>query len=416
MKVRALAVVALLVAAMALYAGGRALGRAGPPRSGGLETAIDPVDEWGLPGSSGGPVELEWSYDGSRLLVMEHGQGLRAHVLDRGLKDQGALVPIELVWSPRGATWSYSGRWVLVWGPGGGDDLLLAFNASTRDGTGSPLPASPELGLPRIDAAALMANDRILVVAGRDVNGTSRLRVYELGPFRLHRDHAYPGNATVLGIRGVVSDMVCLDSSGGVTIYESREWTQDWSGRVIQGAPTAWCIDVDYLSLLGDGEGRLRYFAEHARYVAHNGTADGPVRGAALTFDEAETHVVAVGETGGPSELQVWHVGGPGDGRPFTDLGFPANGTVTWVAGHPAYPGHVVVALQGGTVRSYQVEVTFTPGAHTEPRYPWLGLLWFPFGAMVLAAALIWWRDRRAAAAARPEPERLRPRLSHRRR
>ncbi len=405
---------ALLVAAMALYAGGWSLGRDEPTRSGGLETAIDPVDEWQLPGTSGG-AELEWSYDGSRLLVLERTEGQVIHVLDRDLRDQGALAFPQMLWTPIGATWSYSNRWIMVWGTSRFDvPVLLTWNASMLEEEPDSI-TGPQLGLSSISAAALMANDRILVVGGRDENGTSRLRVYELHPFRLHRDHAYPGNATVLGIRGVVSDMVCIDSSGGVTIYESREWMQDWSGRVMQGTPTAWCVDAAHLSLFGDGEGHLRYLAEHARYVAHNGTADGPVRGAAFTFDEAQTHVVAVGEPGGPSELQVWHVGSPDKVRPFTDLGFPANGSVTWVAGHPAYPGHVVVALQDGTVRSYQVEVTYTPIPDTGPRYPWLWLLWFPFGALVLAAAAIWWRDRHAASAARPEPERLRPRLSRRR-
>jgi hypothetical protein len=403
------------MAALLLYVCGWSIGDTQPSRSNRIETSLNRTGEW-RQGVAGGSVSLEWSYDGMRLLVMERGaQGLRAHLLGADLADKGALIPVELVWTPMGASWSDNGQWVLVWGSvGGGNDILLAWNATSRDGTGNPLPPSSELGLPRIDAATLLANGKILAVAGRDVNGTARLRVYEVDPFRLHRDHALPGNASVLAMRLVEPYLVCVGSSGAVVVYESREWTQDWSEYVVKGSPTAWCIGQGPWTLVADGAGHMAYIAVHEHYVPHNATADGPVRGVAFAPGDRGFHVVAVGEASASSELQVWAVGPK---RPHVLTAVPASGTVTWAVGHPTNDDQVVVAMLDGTIRSYRLETTIIPAPEPSALYAWLPVLWIPFFALLGAAAVFWWRDRRAAAAERPEePERLRPRLSHRRR
>jgi len=384
-----------------------------------LEASLDAAGEWHLPGASGGAVALAWDWDGSRLLVMELGaQGLRAHILGADLADQGALVPVELVWTPRGASWSDTGRWVLVWGStgGGGEDILLAWNATSLNGTGNPLPPSSELGLPRIDAAALLAGERILVVAGRDQNGTSRVRMYELAyelnPFRLHRDNAFPGNASVLDMAILGSDLVFVGSSGDIVIYDTKEWTQSWVGQVVQGAPTAWYFGGGPCSMVADGAGRLSYLNVHSRQVERNATADGPVRGVAFTDVFNRSHIVAVGGPSAPSELQVWMMEEEG---PLFVASFPGNGTVTWAVGHPTAQGEALLALEDGTVRSLRLSIERVYHRERGP-YQWaVPILSVLTIALVVAAAAVLWRDRRSAAAARPEgPEGPGPQLPHR--
>jgi len=411
--------VAMLAVALLLFALGCVAVWTKPDTEVGLEASLDAAGEWRLPGASGGAVELEWDRDGSRLLVMEVGvQGLRAHVLGADLADQGALVPVELAWTPRGASWADTGRWVLVWGStgGGGDDVLLAWNTTSLDGTGSPLPPSSELGLPRIDAAKLVAGERILVVAGRDQNGTSRVRMYELDPFRSHRDEPFPGNATVLEIGLYEPELLLIGSSGVVVLYETRDWTQDWSVQVVQGTPTAWCFGPGPTTVVGDDAGHLGYLLVHGRTMEGNATADGPVRG--VTFAEAynRSHVVAVGGPSAPSELQVWMMGGEG---PLFVASFPGNGTVTWAVDHPTAQGEAMLALEDGTVRSLLVSIERVFHRDRGPFQRAVPILFVLMLSLVVAAAVVLWRDRRATAGAgRPEgsegPEGLGPLPPHR--
>jgi len=406
---------AMLAVALLLFALGWVVVSTKPDGEMGLEASLDAAGEWRLPGASGGAVALEWDRDGSRLLVMEMGvQGLRAHVLGTDLADQGALVPVELVWTPRGASWADTGRWVLVWGStgGGGEDILLAWNATSLDGTGSPLPPSSELGLPRIDAAKLVAGERILVVAGRDQNGTSRVRMYELDPFRLHRDEPFPGNATVLEIGLYEPELLLIGSSGVAVLYETREWTQDWSVQVVQGTPTAWCFGLGPTTVVGDDAGHLGYLYVYRRTLEGNATVDGPVRGVAFAEVFNRSHVVAVGGPSAPSELQVWMMG---DNGPVFVASFPGNGTVTRVTGHPTAQGEALLALEDGTVRSLRVSIERVYHRERGPFQRAVPILFVLTIALVVAAAAVLWRDRRAAAAARPEgPEGPGPQLPHR--
>ncbi len=393
---------AMLAFALLLFALGWSIVLTKPDTEMGLEASLDAAGEWRLPGATGGAVALEWDRDGFRLLVMEVGaQGLRAHVLGADLADKGALVPVELAWTPRGASWSDTGRWVLVWGSvgGGGDDVLLAWNATSRNGTGSPLPPSSGLGLPRIDSAKLVAGERILVVAGRDQNGTSRVRVYELDPFRPHRDEPFPGNATVLEIGLFEPELVLIGSSGVVVLYETRDWTQDWSVQLVQGTPTAWCFGPGPTTVVGDDAGHLGYLYVHRRTLEGNATVGGPVRGVAFAEVFNRSHVVAVGGPSAPSELQVWMMGEEG---PLFVASLPGNGTVTWVEDHPTAQGEALLALEDGTVRSVRLSIERVYHRERGPFQRALPILFVLVVSLVAAAAVVLWRDRRAAAAGAP--------------
>ncbi len=163
---------------------------------------------WQAP--SGAPTYFERARDGSRLLVLGTGGARTIQLLDSGL---APVATLEAPFDVDGASWSMTGRWLVAWGPEAARDGLALWDVPSLAPNATVVPR--EL-LPPVDitAARFSSDDIILVVAGRDADGASRLNVVEVPTRALHRDIAHPDNRTVLGLRYDGRQVVCIEAGG----------------------------------------------------------------------------------------------------------------------------------------------------------------------------------------------------------
>ncbi len=321
---------------------------------------------------AGQPLWLLFSPDGSQLLVLGGASPNLLRVLDIDLDILGEReVPLDV----RGAGWTDSGEGVIVWGhdQGNGTDDLLFYDVPALEASDTTVPRGL-VPLETIDCAGSFADDLILLVCGRDANGTSRVVVVEVHAQRVHRDHEHPGNGTVLSLENDGRNAIAVDESGALIVYSGTDWTLQGAGRSVPGRPTATDITFAAGWAVGDDQAGVSVWPDVGNDTAISIDLDrGPVQGLAWITNEFHHLLVAFPKEGGGSVIQVWRprelTDEPGE-PPFLISEVNSTVEVAMMAYVPGAPHTVAVAFQDGTLTVFDANVTLPQFIHENGEVP----------------------------------------------
>jgi len=324
------------------------------------DAEIEMVDSWTAGGAS---IMFRVSPDGSRLLVSGYGGASDLRVMDRSGDTLSVLdLPGENA-TVKGILWTEGNTWLTAWGnsQGSDTDFFATWDADTYEPTDEVFE-NTTAPLPVVDAAYFMTNDYIVGLAGRDVNGTSRVLVMEATDHNVRADIPWKDNATVLFMGTDGNRILCVDELGAVTLIESRSWNIENRLEGFEGRPTSasfansWGRDP---WILGYQDGSTFYWVCCPWQPAGNGShGTGPVL--ALTWIEhtrGEFYVVATPREGGSAvSVHRWYYGLDQNDRISPVL--LTDGAVTSMAADPAVPGQVWAGFSDGTLALLNVTLT----------------------------------------------------------
>ena len=307
---------------------------------------------------SGGPVSLSVSPGGAHLLVL--GGSSLVRVLDRDLDPVGQFEPpLEL----EGAEWSSTGDGIIVWGheQGNETDDLLFFDFPSLEPDAGAINRTL-VPLRTVDRARFYADDQVLIVCGRDANGTSRVAVLDGAARRLHRDFEVPGNATILWLESDLRDALAVTETGLLLEISGTDWTLKDASRSVPGTPTAVFLQQFDLWTVGDENGKVRAWVFEGVEKLVNITAErGPVEGVVWMVPDFHYLLVAFPGMHGGSTLQTWRTRAftdePGE-PPFLIAETNLTGEVSTMEPIDLAKGTIAMAFTDGAVRTYHANFT----------------------------------------------------------
>ena len=328
-----------------------------------------------LPGgavSPGGAIDFrfEYSYDGERLLFWGWTGPNDIRVMDRDLTlIKGIELPTE-DWEVHGARWDHLGS-VIVWGHNGTgpDDTLLVYQYPDLELDTSFLPREV-IPISTIDSAMLLADGLIMVVVGRDENGTSQIITLETRTDSVRSTHNVHGNLTIQ-TTGVLGDkFIALDVEGGATTISTYDWTYHDRIVDIEGPYAFARLRTNHPWILGGQNGRVLIKEDYMLNRTFDMTFDVPAQAACWVKSSlANNFIVALPKAGGGSIIQVYH-----DRNGSIELGgeLETKGTVTTmysvirVRFDPERDSVISVGFGNGEFKQYNV----TSDLQLTPIYP----------------------------------------------
>ena len=328
-----------------------------------LDTSLEKTGEWRDPSAAGADLRFDVSPDGSRLLLVGYGAPNELRVTDRSLKTLSVLAPPGTPFAVKGAVWSDTGRYILVWGRVADEsvDALTVYDAATFAAVPDLVPRG-SVPLDTIDAAHLVAIDRILALAGSSPNGTERVLFCEVNPFLLLKDAPARGEGRVVSIDIDGRELVCVDDAGYLVVYSTNNWTFLRRYHDLPGAPTAVCISELFPTqwAVGDSTGNLTIWWGWPMVVWLNlSLGPGPIQAIALVQGDSDIALVGVPAPGGGSRLQLWSLV-HAYGRVPTVVGeVGTDATVTMLGPDPRAGTGVIAGFSDGTLRTYRLSVVY---------------------------------------------------------
>lgn len=276
------------------------------------DVEIRVVETWSDPGGGGRDLMFDVSSDGTRIVLA----GYRAEgdllVTDRGLDVLATLTPPGEGTTVEGVHWSQTGRWVYAWGTAEGvdHDLLWMWNGTSYEPT-EELFENSTTPLARLDSVLFVAEDDILVLAGRDANGTSRVILWETLWSTVRRDLVWDGNATVSHVGTDISFIVCIDGRGNVTTIGGYDWDEvrDLGGHA--STPTATSLNTyfRYTWIVGYVDGTAGFWGGYPLRLEMNASfGDGPVQATSFCIPFGEGYyLVATPDTSTTSRVAAYY-------------------------------------------------------------------------------------------------------------
>ncbi len=188
---------------------------------------IEVMGSWTDPGGGGQDLRFDVSTDGTRIVLAGHAAANDVLVADRDMNVLATLVSPDQGLIVEGVRWSESGKWVCAWGTADGmdHDRLWMWDGTSYEPT-EELFENFTTPLQRLDSVLFVAYDDILVLAGRDENGTSRVMLWETAWSTVRRDFPWEDNATVLHLGTDMMSIVCIDERGNVSAIGGSDWSE----------------------------------------------------------------------------------------------------------------------------------------------------------------------------------------------
>ncbi len=318
---------------------------------------IEQTHAWTAP--EGAATYLEWTLDGSRLLVLGTGGPRTIQVLDRTL---APVVAVEAPFDVQGASWSQTGRWLVAWGAGDINGSLGFWDVPAFTPNATVVP--PELFTIRTVAAArFFSSEEILVVAGKDANGTNRLNVVEVVYSRLHRDLPHPDNRTTnLIFDDGHGEGVLMEAGGYLRGFSGEAWNEWTYLGQLTGETTAQSIVWRGEWLAGDENGVVRRWFWFNGSVKYSIQLDrGPVQALAWMQLPNFHTVIAFPAEGGGSHLQFWRediVWGEVGTGPFFVREYNFTSPITAMLPIPGADGNLTIGHADGSIANLRVNAT----------------------------------------------------------
>ena len=355
-----------------------------------------------LPGGAVSPggasyFTFEYEFSGARLLFWGWTGADDIRVMNENLDTVKTIdLPTE-DFQVHGTRWSDWGS-VIVWGNNGTgtEDSLLVYQYPDLELNVSFLPRET-IPLETIDSAILVAGDLIIVVAGRDANGTSRILTFETQSNRPHAEHNVTDNLTIQTIGAMGMRLVALDVEGGATIINTSAWYFEERLEMMTGPFSCYYQTLNHPWTLGNEVGQVRVMQDFLLNQSFTYTVEvPPVQGACwIGNNNSDNIVVASPLPGGGSRIQVFHqfYGEFQIGDEVEIEGF----ITTLVPDPDVYNGFSVGTSDGAFMKFNVTDNIFVEPEPEEDddNFPKWGN-WFVGVLIILVIVLIVWRMRKA--------------------
>ena len=324
------------------------------------EGTIEETDRWSDDEWAGEPYSMEYSYDGSMIMLVGYGGPNEVRIMDRDMALLGKWEPSEPNLSVEGAYWETSNQMITVWGSNGTEenDTLLILSVPEFE----PLVG---LNLSVIDhlvdiTSARLINGEILAIGGWNPDGGSRFHIFEIGTGHPLNDINWPENATIVAIDTDGIYLLVLDKKGFISQFETMGWTliTRWEGS--GSPPSSNCIGQFYLDriwIIGYEDGKVRLWGEAPlNLIGEPDTGDGPVLGVAGLFPDPRFYAVAVPQNGGGSRITGWIHNATLGEKEWSNV-IQSAATVLMMDADPQVYGQFLAAYSDGTIASYRTTI-----------------------------------------------------------
>ncbi|NIW84599.1 MAG: hypothetical protein GWN18_19005 [Thermoplasmata archaeon] len=349
---------------------------------------LERLDKGLGPGTAGAPVRMMYDKTGERVLIQGREGVDDLRVLDNDLNTLAVLEPPYEDFHVSGAIMSWYGERVITWGrtPFNSTDVVVTYNLTHFEPEPGYLPTGT-IPLVEIDHINLMGDGIILVVGGRDGNGTNRLLFIETTTKREMKNDTIPGNREVMYIGHDGVKMIVALEGGMVLVYQTRDWGFETSFQVFDDAFTAIDIKPRTDWFFGNADGDVVGFTFYAHMEFQNMTMKrGPVQGI-YSVERFRHQAVASPGEGSGSLLTVWMYNGEGwviESSSMTDR------PVTSLVGDPMHDTTFAACLDDGSIEFYMivlVEEELEPPKETWWEKHWMNAVMI--GILILAALVL---------------------------
>ncbi len=337
------------------------------------EGIIEETGSWSDEDWTGEPYSMEYSYDGSMVMLVGYGGPNEIRIMDREMALLGKWEPTGPNLAIEGAYWSTSGEMITVWGSNGteeNDALLILSVPELEPMVGLNLSLIDHL----IDiTSARLIHDVILAIGGKDVEGGSRFHLFEIATSHPLNDINWTENAAIVSIDYDGIYLLVLDENGFITNIETMGWSwlTRWEGS--GATPSASCIGqflTDRIWIVGYENGKVRSWGEAPLdLIGEPDTGDGPVLGVAGLFPDPRYYAVAIPQGSGGSRITGWIHNATWGEREWSNV-IQASARVLSMDPDPQSWGQFLAAFDDGTIVSYRTTliINMEPEIHiTDP-------------------------------------------------
>ncbi|MCK5414965.1 MAG: hypothetical protein KAJ35_06260 [Thermoplasmata archaeon] len=265
-----------------------------------------------------------------------------------------------------GTRWADWGS-VIVWGDNGTGtgDTLLTYRYPNLELDPSFLPREI-IPLKTIDYAMLVAGELMMVVAGRDENGTSQILTMETETDSVYKVYDVDGNRTIqtIGVVGLL--LMALDVEGGANIFTTSLWLFTERREIIDGPFSTSLLRTDHPVTYGGANGHVLMEENFLLNQTFTYDLDDPPVQAAcwLHNNNSANIIVASPKAGGGSRLQVFH---NYDGEFEVGTEINTSGSVTTIFKDPYVWNVISVGFANGEFRQYNLTDLFDEPIVEEP-------------------------------------------------
>ncbi len=322
------------------------------------------VASWRDAGGMGTDLRFRLSPDSTRLLLFGYGAQGEVRVTDLDMGNATVLEPPEDGFVATGCDWSIAGDSIVVWGSTNGSYHIAVYDLPSLTQRAS-VPWIDVVDLVEVTVVTFLGDDLIMAVAGRDSLGTSHLLFIEAQQPAVRRDHVWEGNHTIIDVEDTGGQTIIVDTGDTVTVLKGSGWTEftRYPGA-LSGGPVSWNMPYGDYWGIGDGEGGVVLSPLLEDHPSSSITVgDGPVIGLAMSKVRYQDFVVALGVPGGRTRLAGWQLYSeyPATFQPGELCSTTIEGTVTMIAQDPRGWNRVLVALDDGTLKSFQFDIRPLP-------------------------------------------------------
>ena len=324
------------------------------------EGTIEETGRWSDDEWAGEPYSMEYSYDGSMIMLLGYGGPNEVRIMDRDMALLGKWEPTGSNLSIEGALWSTSDEMITVWGTNGTEEKDALLMLSVPD-----FEPMEGLNLSVIDhlvdiTSARLIHDVILAIGGRDADGGSRFHLFEIATSHPLNDIKWTENAAIVTIDYDGIYLLVVDEKGSIAIFETMGWTliNRWEGS---GAPpSASCIGqflLDRIWIVGYEDGKVRSWGEAPLdLIGEPDTGDGPVLGVANLFPSPRYYAVAIPQGSGGSRIAGW-IHNETWGEKEWSNAIQSSARVLSMDPDPQSWGRFLAAFDDGTIASYRTTI-----------------------------------------------------------
>jgi len=348
------------------------------------------------PGEDSSGLAFESHPQGTHYLITGYGHAGEFRVLDEDLGTVAVIEPPEDGYVIRGCAFSDWGVRVLVWGRATGDanDTVLLYDVDegayeSDDLTNGTFP------LVTIDQARPFASELVIMLAGRDGNGTSRVVFIEAMTGIVLNQVDVPGNRTVTHADQNGNHVPVLNAKGGLMVFETFNWSLTERIQALTSDPTVHEMHDGRFWTLATEDGTVIVEQHYGNGWTFRGdVGEGPVEGA--LYNERPGGgifvVVAMPADGGGSTLEAWWTKSEGWQRFHTTSTEKA---ISFIHHVPGEWDMFLIGYEDGSVIQYSIDIQEVP---PEPKgfweMPWVveSMLVLVLVAVILAT--MWMRKR----------------------
>jgi hypothetical protein len=344
------------------------------------------------PGEDSVDLALDTHRNGDHYLVSGYGHAGEFRVLDRDLETLTVVGPPEEGYVIKGCTFSDWDVRLLVWGRAQGEvrDTLHIYDVN-GSAYGDDIVPNGTVPLVDIDQARLLASELILLVAGRDANGTSKVLFIETQTNNVISQGVVPDGRRVVHTEENGNHIPVLDEEGGLLVFESFNWSLYMQLQLLDSAPTVYELHGGRFWTLGTQDGQIIFGMSYmGGFTSQHNLTMGPVEGAVWNRrpNDAIFAVTARQGEGSGSLLEVWWA--TPETWPLIHK-MPTEKGVEFIHHVPGEADLFLIGYEDGSIVQYHIDIQEVPPEDTDPFYK-EGKYMVPLAIVVAVVLLLAWR------------------------